>query len=179
MTRYSSPAILLHWLMAILILAGFALGAYMVDLRLSPQKLKLYSWHKWIGMSVFILLWLRLAWRLAHPVPPLPVTMKVWEKNAAHAVHLLLYLLMIVVPFSGWLFSSASGVQVVLFGVLPLPDLLDKDKALADSLKAVHFALNKSLIAIVLIHTAAALKHHFHDRDEVLVRMLPLARRRT
>jgi cytochrome b561 len=130
-------------------------------------------------VSVFLLLWLRLAWRLIHPVPSLPATMKVWEKKAAHAVHFLLYVLMVAVPVSGWLFSSASGVQVVLFGMLPLPDLLDKDKALADSLKAVHFALNKSLIAIVLIHAAAALKHHFHDRDEVLVRMLPLARKRT
>lgn len=169
---YTRTAVTLHWLTAVLIVAGFAIGLYAVDLKLSPTKLKLYAWHKWIGVTVFALALARLAWRWRHPAPPLPAGMARWERLVAQTTHAALYVLLLVVPVTGWLMSSASGVPVVYFGVWQLPDLLGKDKAVADALKTVHYVLNKTLLALVVLHVGAALKHHFIDRDEVLRRML-------
>ena len=101
--------------------------------------------------------------------------MPAWQRRAAAASHALLYLLLIAIPFSGWVYSSATGVQVVYAGVLALPDLVPKDKALADALRLVHVALNSLLATVVCVHVAAALKHHFVDRDDSLVRMLPVS----
>lgn len=171
--RYTATAKALHWLMALLIFGLLALGFYMHDLPLSPQKLKLYSWHKWAGVTVFLLVWLRLFWRLAHRPPALPASMPKLLQLAAHAGHLALYVLMIVIPISGWLMSSAKGVQTVWFGVLPLPDLLEKNKEVGDLLQTVHMSLNLFFAAVIAGHIGAALKHHFIDRDDILKRMLP------
>jgi cytochrome b561 len=99
--------------------------------------------------------------------------MPAWQQRAAHAGHVLLYLLMIAVPLTGWLMSSAKGFQTVYFGVLPIPDLLAKNKELGHLLEEVHETLNYLMIALVVGHAAAALKHHFVDRDDVLTRMRP------
>ncbi len=171
--RYTATAIALHWLVAALILCGASVGLYMVGLPLSPAKLKLYSWHKWIGVSIFVVALLRASWRLTHAAPDLPAATPRWQQAAAATSHLLLYVLIIVIPLSGWLMSSALGVQTVYFGVLPLPDLLAKNKALGEQLKLVHQGLNWTLAVVVAIHVAAALRHHFVDRDDVLHRMLP------
>ncbi len=136
--RYTATAITLHWLIALLVLCSATLGLYMVGLSLSPAKLKFYSWHKWIGVSIFLLAVLRVLWRLTHSAPAMPAATPRWQRVAAAASHLLLYLLIIVIPLSGWLMSSALGVQTVYLGVLPLPDLLAKDKALGEQLKLVH-----------------------------------------
>jgi cytochrome b561 len=172
-TRYTATAIALHWLMAALILGLFSVGLYMSDLPLSPTKLKIYSWHKWAGVTVFLLVFLRLAWRVAHRPPALPAAMPRWQQVAAHAGHALLYLLMIAIPLSGWLMSSATGFQTVYFGVLPIPDLLAKNKELGDTLLDVHQALNFLMAAVVAGHVGAALKHHFVDHDDILTRMSP------
>ena len=111
--------------------------------------------------------------------PPLaPEAMPAWQRRVSAAAHALLYALMLVIPLSGWIYSSAAGVQVVYLGLVPLPDLLPKDKALANLLKAVHGALNYALLALVAVHASAALKHHWVDRDDVLRRMLPFLPRR-
>jgi cytochrome b561 len=169
--RYSTPAIVLHWLMALLIFAGFPLGLYMVDLPLSPDKLKLYSYHKWIGITVLMLAAIRLSWRLTHTPPPLPDSVAAWQRHAGAIVHGLLYLLMIAIPLSGWLMSSAKGFQTVWFGVLPLPDLIGKDKALGELLAEVHKILNFTLLGLVVLHVGAALQHHFIERQPFLQRM--------
>lgn len=171
--RYTRTAVTLHWAAAALIFATFPLGVYMHDLTLSPYKLRLYSYHKWIGVTIFLLAVLRVAWRSTHRPPPLPATMPNWEKLAANTVHYLLYALIFAVPLSGWLMSSAKGVQTVWFGVLPLPDLLAKNKELGDLLKEVHESLNIAMFGLVLAHIGAALKHHFIERDEILARMIP------
>ena len=176
--RYSAPAIALHWIVFVLIAAGWALGAYMADLPFSPQKLKYVSWHKWIGVTIFMLATLRLAWRLGHGAPPLPA-MPRWQRTAAAVVHWLLYVLILAIPITGWLFSSAAGVPTVYLGLVQLPDLIAKDKATADVLRTIHSTLNWTLLTVVLGHTAVALKHHFIDRDTVLARMLPLVRSRS
>jgi len=170
-TSYTPVAKGLHWLMAVLILGLLALGTYMSDLPLSPQKLQLYSWHKWAGVSVFALVWLRLAWRVTHRPPALPETLSPPMRLAAHAGHAALYVLMVVIPLSGWLMSSAKGFQTVWFGVLPIPDLVGRDKALGDWLQEVHEALNVLLMLTLAGHVAAALWHHFVLKDDTLRRM--------
>jgi cytochrome b561 len=116
---YTATAKTLHWLMTVLIFGLLALGFYMHDLPLSPDKLKLYSWHKWAGITAFSLLLVRLAWRATHRPPALPDSMPKLMQLAAHGGHFALYLLMIAIPISGWLMSSAKGFQTVYFGVLP------------------------------------------------------------
>lgn len=171
-TRYSGTAMALHWLMAALMVAGFVLGLYMTELALSPQKLRLYAWHKWVGVTVFALLWLRLVWRLIQR-PPSPLPAPAWQQRAASFIHGLLYVLMVAVPVSGWLMSSAGGFQTVWFGVLPLPDLLAKNPPLFELLKEVHEALGNGLAVAVGLHVLGALKHYFIDRDGTLTRMWP------
>ncbi len=170
--RYGGAAIALHWLTAVLIVANVMLGLSMVPLPIIPRKLQWYAWHKWIGITVFLLTCARVGWRWVHPAPP-PVAMPDWQRQAAKVVQVLLYALLLVIPVSGWLYSSATGVQVVYLGLVPLPDLVPNDKALAGLLKETHVALNFTLFALVFVHTAAALKHHFVDRDPALMRMLP------
>lgn len=175
---YTRTAIALHWLIALGLIGAFALGTYMSELPLSPRKLQLYSWHKWAGVSLFALVLLRLGWRLIHPAPPLPASMPAPLRTAAHLTHVALYILMIAIPLSGWLMSSAKGIQTVWFGVLPLPDLLAKDADLGKQLELLHMVLNYTMAALVLAHIGAALKHHFVDRDDILQRMLPGGRQR-
>ena len=173
---YTAPARFLHWLMAPLLLGMLAMGFYVSDLPFSPQRLQLVAWHKWAGVSVFVLVLLRLAWRFTHAPPPLPRTSSTFVRRASALAHGLLYGLMVCMPVSGWLMSSAKGVPTVWFGVLRLPDLLSRDKALGDALHDVHESLALALCALVLLHVAAALKHHFIDRDGLLRRMWPRAR---
>ncbi len=175
-THYTRTAKSLHWLMALMLFGLLALGFYMADLPLSPTKLKLFSWHKWAGVSVFMLVFVRLAWRITHQPPALPATMPKLMQLAAHAGHLALYGLMLVIPLSGWLMSSAKGFQTVWFGILPLPDLLAKNKELGALLQEVHESLNLLFIAVIAVHVLAALKHHFIDKDDILTRMLPAHR---
>ncbi len=169
--RYTPPAVVLHWLIALLIFVAFPLGLYMHELPLSPTKLQLYSYHKWIGITVLLLVGLRLAWRATHTPPALPAGMSALQRKASHAVHGLLYLLMIAVPLSGWLMSSAKGFQTVWFGVLPLPDLVGKDKALGEALEEVHEFLNYTMLVLVVLHVAAAVKHQIQAGGTYLQRM--------
>lgn len=178
-SRYTATAIHLHWLVALALIGTFSLGLYMHELPLSPTKLKLYSWHKWAGVTIFLLVLVRLAWRLGHRPPELPAGMPAWQRQASAWVHGLLYLLMFAVPLSGWLMSSAKGFQTVWFGVLPLPDLVGKNESLGELLETAHKLLNLTLASLVGLHVAAALKHHFIDRDDVLRRMSLFSPRRS
>ena len=171
--RYTGMARALHWVAALLIFCGFGLGLYMADLEITPDKLRYYGWHKWLGITVFLLAAARIAWRAAHPPPPLPATMPAWQIRASHAAHGCLYLLMLAIPLSGWVYSSSTGVSVVYLGLVPLPDLVPKDRETAKMLLLLHQILNSLLAVVVTLHIAAALKHHFVDRDDILARMLP------
>ena len=177
--RYSTLAILLHWLIAAALLCNFVLAHYMTDLQLSPSKLKLYSYHKWIGVTIFLLVLIRLSWRAVHRPPPPPASMAAWQHRAAGIAHFFLYALTLAVPLSGWLMSSASGFQVVYLGLVPVPDLLAKNKDAAEQFKLLHETLNWLMLCVIALHVAAALKHHFVDRDDVLWRMLPFFRQPT
>ena len=177
--KYDKAQIALHWLIALLIFVTFPLGLYMADLKPSPTVLRLYSYHKWIGVTIFFLVALRLAWRATHGVPGPIAGMPRWQEIASKAIHHSLYLLMVAVPLSGWLMSSAEGFQTVWLGLVPLPDLLEKNKALGETLGDVHETLNWIMLALVAVHLAAALKHHFVDRDGLLLRMNPFGARGT
>lgn len=176
--RYGNTAIALHWLIALLIFGGWGLGFYMADLKLSPTKLKLFSWHKWIGITVLMLASLRAAWRMTHPGPPANRDHPHWQRGAASLAHGMLYVLMFAIPLSGWMFSSASGYPVKYLGVVPLPDLVSKSKELANLMKEVHECLGWALVAVLVAHVGGAVQHHFIGRDDTLVRMMPWARRR-
>ncbi len=173
--RFTGTAVGLHWLAALLIFVNFPLGLYMADLHLSPLKLRLFSYHKSIGVTVFLLTLARLLWRLGHPAPPLPATIPAWQRRAALGVEHTLYLLVFVIPLSGWLMSSALGMPTVYLAIpaLQLPDLLPKDKALGELLEDVHSALNWTMAALLVLHVGAALKHHFVERSDLLIRMAP------
>jgi cytochrome b561 len=176
MTRilaYTRTAISLHWLIAVLVFITLPLGVVMHEMALSPDKLRMLSYHKWLGVTVFLLLLIRLAWRARHKPAPLQVQMPPWQLWAAQAVHVLLYVLLVAIPLSGWLMSSAKGFQTVYLGVLPLPDLLHKNKELGEALGELHEALNITLLLLLAAHIGAALKHYFIDHDAVLARMLP------
>lgn len=179
MARYTRTAVALHWLVATLIIANLAFGLYVASLEISPAKLRYVSWHKWVGVTILLAAAVRLGWRLRHPAPPLPQAMAAWERHAAHATHALLYVLFFAAPLTGWLFSSAAGFPVVYLGVVQLPDLVSKNRELAEALRAAHKWINYTMAAMIVLHAAAAIKHHVHDRDDVLVRMLPFLKGRS
>jgi cytochrome b561 len=170
--RYGHVAIALHWLLAGLIIGSLCVGVYMTDLPMSPARLKLFNWHKWAGITIMALSALRLLWRLTHRPPP-DLPMPAWQRRAAHAAHWALYALFFLTPLAGWAYTSATGFPVVVFGVIPLPDFVPVDKALAEVLKTRHHQMAFLLGFVVLLHIAAALKHQFLDRDGLLYRMWP------
>ena len=176
--HYSRLQISLHWLMALMIIGGLTMGVYLQDLPLSPLKLKLIAWHKWNGITVLLLFAVRLAVRHLQGAPARPANMPGWQQQAAVWGHRMLYLLMLLIPLSGWLMSSAKGFGVVYFGVLPLPDLVEKNADLADLFKNAHALLNQLLLLVLAGHIGAALKHHYLERDDVLTRMLPFLKQR-
>ena len=178
-SRYSTVAIVLHWLLGLSIFAMFAIGIYMSDLPFSPLRLKLYNYHKWAGITFLILSVLRLLWRLLNKPPTLPKAieqaMPTWQTQIYHATHYALYALFFAVPLIGWAYSSAAGFPIVLFGVLPLPDFMAVDKEFAKQIKELHELSAFALVGLALLHIGAALKHHFIDKDGLVSRMLPSA----
>lgn len=171
---YTATAISLHWLIAALMVCGFTLGWVMTSIPgFTPAKLRYVSWHKWIGVTVFALASLRILWRATHRAPALPPGMPAWQRAGAHLVHVLLYVLMVAIPVTGYLFSSAANVPVVYLGLVPLPRLIAPDPTLKVVFKTAHLILNWGLAALVLAHVGAALKHQWIDRDGLLARMIP------
>ena len=179
-SRYGSVAIALHWLIALGILTLIGLGLAMTHLTLAPlTQFQLYQLHKSIGVTVLLAVLLRILWRLFHRPPPLPELPRL-EKAAAEGMHTLLYVLMVVLPMTGWALVSVSpfNLPTVLYGLVPWPHLPVlsqlKDKAPVEAvMKFVHGKLGWLLLAMVLLHAGAALRHHFVLRDGVLRRMLP------
>ncbi len=168
--QYNAVAIAIHWLAAVLIVAAFVIGVSMVDMSMTPSRLKLFNYHKWVGISVLALSALRLGWRLTHTPPPLDDPIE-WRRMAAHITHGALYLLFFAIPLVGWALSSASGFSVVVFGIVPLPDFVPIDKALVEALKPWHRGLAFALGGLVAIHVLAALAHQFVDGHPILRRM--------
>ncbi|HUF56183.1 MAG TPA: cytochrome b [Thermohalobaculum sp.] len=178
------PARLLHWLSAAVILFMLGLGFYMANFVQSMiTQLELTQLHKSIGFVAFVLAVIRIGWRLANPAPALPRHMSPLERRLAHGSHFLLYVLIVVMPVSGWLMASASPlndadaypVQIrnMVFGLFELPDPWQPgDEALSEALWTVHFGAGVLLSVLVLGHIAAAVKHQSIDRDGLIRRMI-------
>lgn len=170
-TRFGSIAIILHWVMALLIIGLLALGLYMVRLPLSLDKLKFYGWHKECGLLVLFLVFFRLIWRLGNETPALALPRL--EKIAALSMHWALYVLLFAMPITGWFMTSAAGFPVSFFGLFTVPNLIAPDEQARIFFAWVHEWLAYALITAVCLHTLAALKHHFINKDDILRRMLP------
>jgi len=170
---WGAPAKLFHWVMAALILAQITLGLMAANWRVSPTKIELFFWHKSTGMLILALVGLRILWRLANPTPELPAGMAAWERAAARLSHLLLYVLMIALPATGWIVNSASNVPFRIFWLIPLPAIVAPDEPTADLAALVHGGLAALLALALVAHIGAALRHHFVKRNTVLIRMLP------
>jgi cytochrome b561 len=172
-SAWGATAKFFHWLVAALIFAQYALGWMAASWRLSPTKLNLFVWHKSFGMLVLALVLLRLLWRLTRPAPALPEHTPDWERAVARISHALLYVLMLAIPFSGWIINSAAGVPFKIFWQIPLPAIVAPDKHNAELAALAHGVLLAVLAALLILHVAAALRHHFVKRNDVLARMLP------
>ncbi|MBX3703349.1 MAG: cytochrome b [Steroidobacteraceae bacterium] len=170
--RYGSVAQALHWLVVLLLTGQVAVGKIADGMPDGFDKLVLLARHKSVGITILALAVIRLAWRLIDRPPP-PPPMPRWQLLASRATHWGFYALLFALPLSGWMMSSASNYPVSWFGLAQLPDLVAPDRDLKHLLEEVHETLVGALIALALLHVAAALKHHFLDRDGLLWRMLP------
>lgn len=173
---WGAVARLLHWGMAVLIIAMLVVGVVMVDWPNAEFEIKftLYQWHKSFGMLLAALLVLRLVWRWVQPVPAPPPSSSAFTRRAAAVSHGLLYALMLLLPLTGYLMVATSPLEIptVVFGLVPVPHVLGPDPALEAVFKTAHDVLGKLLIAVVLVHVLAALKHALLNRDGIWTRMV-------
>lgn len=172
-TRWGSLARLFHWGMALAIAGMVGVGLWMTTLPLGMRKLNVYALHKSIGITLLGVAVLRLGWRLLDRRPAAPAGQPAWQTGAAHAVHGLIYLLLLGIPLSGWLYNSASGFPLRWFKLANLPKLADADPGLKAIAHALHEYGAWALVALVLGHAAAALWHHVVLRDHTLSSMIP------
>ena len=170
--RWGAVAQWLHWTIVLLIVVMAYLGLTMVELPNTPKKVEVYALHKSFGLTVLALVVLRLAWRLLAGTP-LPEPMPAWQALAARLSHVLLYAVLVAMPLTGWLYTSASGFPLRWFGQFALPKLSGRDRDVAGFAVEAHETLFLVLAALVTVHALAALKHHYLDRDRTLRRMLP------
>jgi len=176
--RWGSVAQLLHWSVAALIFALMALGWLAVLSPLSPGKITLFYWHKSLGMLVLALVLVRLGWRAGNPPPDMPADLPRWEPALARATHVFLYILIILMPVSGWLINSAAGIPFKVFWVMPLPAIAPVSSALEHIFELVHLAVFWALAVVLVGHIGASLRHHFLLHNTILRRMLPFTRDR-
>ena len=167
---YDAVAQTFHWLVAALIVAQFATELIPKDWA---PKGALASWHVSIGPSILALMLLRLVWRLTHRPPPAPADLSPGLRLLSRATHWSFYVLLIVLPLLGWVAASGFGATPHLFGVIPLPALIAKDKPTAEAVGGVHGLVAWALLAVIALHVAGALYHAAVKRDGVLGRMLP------
>lgn len=192
-TRYTTVAIALHWAIAIAILAMIPLGWWMSDAVLDPatrgQAGQAFQLHKSVGLTILVLSLVRLAWRLTHKAPPLPQAMPAWEKTVSKATHALFYVLMIALPVTGWVYTSAGysvsferffPVATSWFGLFEVPHIAaiaskgeEARRTIGINTEFAHSKLAWGVLVLGGLHVAAALKHHLFNRDDVLTRMLP------
>jgi cytochrome b561 len=174
--RWGAVAQTFHWVIVVLLVIQVTLAEMADDLPAGMHKLTLLARHKSVGITLLALVILRLAWRAVNEHPALPGNLKPYERNLARLTHLALYVLLFAMPLTGWTMSSARGFPVSWFGFFTLPDLVPKSRPLYEALVMTHHTLAWFLFAVVALHVAGALKHHFVHKDDVLRRMLPFTR---
>jgi cytochrome b561 len=182
---YGAVAVTLHWLIALAVLTMLGVGFYMDWLpKGDPLVYPLFQFHKSLGLSILVLVVLRLLWRISNPTPALPAHMPRWERFAASAAHYGFYAALLLLPLSGWVMVSASpyNIPTLYFGLFEWPHLgfvtQSPDKALYEDIAhEVHEILVWAALALIGLHAAAALRHHYMLKDTVLTRMAPWMRR--
>lgn len=174
--KYGAVTKAFHWLTGITVICLLGIGLYMVRAEKGPALFQIYGLHKSFGILVLTATFFRVLWHVYSKKPSLVDGMAAWERAAAHAGHFFLYICMLGMPLSGWLMSSAFGRSVKFFGLVQLPDLVQPNPALAETLSDIHEYLAYALIGMIVLHAAAALKHHFISKDATLKRMLPFGK---
>lgn len=172
-STHSPTAMAFHWVTAVAVLALLGVGLWMTGLPLGLLKLQTYAWHKWIGLAVLVVTAARLLWRWRNPPPPLPGTLRRWERTLAPIGHWTLIVLLIAMPVTGWMMNSAAGVGLYWFGIIPVPDLIPRDPDLFEALRLTHRLLSRLLIAVVVLHVGAVIYHDVLRRDGIFRRMWP------
>ncbi|HWJ06159.1 MAG TPA: cytochrome b [Steroidobacteraceae bacterium] len=177
--RYTKLAVTLHWLIAALVVAQLGLGWWMLDIPKQPGGVRAFWFnvHKSIGMTIALLVLVRIAWRLRHPAPLLPARVPAWQRRAAAVNHALLYVCLLGMPLVGFLGSTFSGYPIRYFGVA-LPAWGYESAPLKDFFSAVHLGFAWVFMTLIALHAGAALKHLLVDRDAVFWRMWPFSRDR-
>jgi len=178
-THWGTVSRFLHWIIVLLIITQYVLAEVAEDLPLGHQKFETYARHKSIGITILGLAVLRLLWRWMNPTPELPDTLKPYERVLARVTHAALYVFLFAQPLTGWIMSNAQNFPVSYFGWFTLPDLVAPDKDFGKIMEGVHEAIFKCMLAIATLHVAAAFKHHFWLKDDVLKRMLPFGSTRS
>jgi cytochrome b561 len=176
-SKYGAIAQLFHWTIVVLVITQFVLGLRADSLPRGMALLQTLALHKSIGITILVLAILRLIWRALNPVPPMPLNTPLWQRLAGRVSHFALYALLLLMPIFGWLMSSARNFPVSWFGAVTLPDMIGPSEQAYRFFHEGHEFLARVLFVLALLHIAAALKHHFIDRDDVLLRMLPWNRK--
>jgi len=173
-TDWGWPAKILHWVGAVMILLLLVHGWWMTHMTPRPDRLANYAWHSAMGYDLLVLLILRLLWRWLNPSPELPAELQRWERVGARVSHVALYVLMFVVSLTGWIVATTfrNPMTKDMFGIDVPPILTTVDRTVRQWLEESHMVLAYVLAAVVLIHIAAALRHHFLKRNDVLRRMI-------
>lgn len=170
--RYSAPARFFHWAIAFLILIVWPIGPNISRFdQIEWLHNLLYFIHENLGVTIWLLVLARLAWRRLHPPPPLPAGMPGWMQRAAHATHAALYVLLLVQPVLGFLATNAFGFPLAYFGLVPLPSPVGHNEPLGNLLLPIHLGVGLALLGVIIMHVGAALFHHVVRRDGVLKRM--------
>jgi len=170
--QYGTTAKIFHWLIAALLLVQYLIGWLMPDLHRNMKPGAPMIFHVSVGLTILVLIVLRLTWRLAHPVAP-ESSLPPWQRVTSEAVHWLLYLLVLATTITGWLFASYRGWSLSYFYLVPLPMLASENAAAGKSIDGLHQAMEWMLLALIGIHLAAALVHIFVHRNRIMQRMLP------
>jgi cytochrome b561 len=170
--HYGTPAKIFHWLIVVLLVVQYPIGWLMPDLHRGMQPGAPMTFHVSVGLTILVLIALRLAWRLTHPVAP-ESSLPPWQRLSSELVHWMLYVIVMATTVSGWLFASYRGWSVTFFYLFPLPMLASNNAAAGKAIDGLHQAAEWLLLALIVIHVGAALAHIFVYRDRIMQRMLP------
>ena len=170
--QYGTPAKIFHWLIVALLLVQYPIGWLMPDIHRGQQPGAGMTFHVSFGILMLVLIVLRLAWRLTHPVAP-EGSLQPWQRLSSGVVHWLLYVLVLATTVTGWLFASFRGWSLSFFYLLPMPMLASDNAAAGKAIDGLHQAMEWALLVAVGIHVAAAFAHIFIYRDRIMQRMLP------
>jgi cytochrome b561 len=170
--QYGTAAKIFHWLIVALLVVQYAIGWLMPDIHRGMQPGAPMILHLSIGLTILVLIVLRFAWRLTHPVAP-ESSLAPWQRISAEAVHWLLYVMVLATTLSGWLFASFRGWSVSLFYLAPMPMLASDNAAAGKAIDGLHQAMEWTLLVLIALHVASAFAHLVIYRDRIMQRMLP------